>query len=382
MGKKRQKARGRPFDKGSDDPRINRDGRPPPSPNLQVRIREPKDIFEQISSTKFAGGIPSGARLRPKLKTDNDGDDVGRMETESQSWVIDEKKLFEATNNALKLHDSQSNRCHTPVLQKEKSRQEGFGVRFSFRCKFKNCKFISPLYKLFDETHDGRPLPNVQVGVAMAKTELTPNTIHVLGAALNMGTPSRQTLQKTYSQTLGCTSELAERAMADNRAVTTSALRLLGEHQDGEIPQVDVATDGQFSNRTYHFPTGKSDSVSAPVIENVTGLGLLVEHSNFSHRDGSLPANVHINSAETLAAQKNLEKSYQTKDHPLYYGTVTIDGDTSVAKALEKGRSNIGESRPLKRRACHFHGESAGTDFSRVGVVGYEYYLFYLIKHE
>ena len=144
----------------------------------------------------------------------------------------------------------------------------------------------------------------------------------------------------------------------------TAAMRLLGEVQEGEIPSVDVATDGQYSNRSYHFPTGKSDSVSAPVIEHVTGLGLLIEHENLSHRDGSLARDVHINSAETLAAQRNVLKAYSADKYPLFFGTVTTDGDASVAKALETARDEIGEIRPLKRRGCHFHGEGAGIEMT------------------
>ena len=357
MGKKR-KTGGRPFVK--DDARINRTGPPNQPPKVDcptpTRVREPRSIYNQISATKFGGGVPLGARLRPKPDVE-----VVEADSVSQNWIVDEQKLLEATNEALRLHDSSGNRHHTPVLQKLKTSRWGFGVSISFKCRFKNCRFSSPEYKLYDETSDGVPLQNVQVGVAMAKTELTPKTVDVLGAALNLATPARTTLQRSYSNSLLCSNELAEGAMAQNRSTVTSAVRLLGELTEGEIPSVDVATDGQYSNRSYHFPAGKSDSVSVPVVEHVTGFGLLVEHTNLSHRDGSLPANVHINSAETLAAQKNLEKSYQTKDNPLFYGTVTIDGDASVSKALETGRNCIGESRPLKRRGCHFHGVAAGT---------------------
>ena len=366
MGKKR-KATGRPFVKGDCDIRINRTG-PPHQPQKSViplppaRIRECQSIFNQISATKFSGGIPTGARLRPK--PDEPELELSETTSEGQNWIVDEDRLLQATNNALQLHDSSPRRHHTPILEKQKTCKVGFGISISFRCKFRNCQFSSPMYKLYAETADGDPLPNARVGVAMAKTELTPNTVDVLGAALNMSTPCRNTLQKSYSNSLHCTNELAESAMANNRATVTAAVRLLGDLNEGEIPSVDVATDGQYSNRSYHFPSGKSDSVSVPVIEQVTGMGLLVEHTNLSRRDGSLPADVHINNAETIAAQRNLEKSYGSKDHPIYYGTVTIDGDTSVAKALETGRSNLGESRPLKRRGCYFHGESAGTELN------------------
>ena len=367
MGKK-GKPRGKSFSKGEEDERINRDGRPlnpqEAKTDKPTRMRESQSIYEQISTAKFQGGVPIGATLRPKpddKDTDKDKD-VDEEDFDTQNWVVDQQKLFDATNDALQKHNAHSGCNHTPKFKKEQMRKIGFGVSVSFRCCFKNCKFTSDLYKLYEESTSGQPLPNVQVGVAMAKSSLTPKTVDLLNTTLNIASPSPSHLQKTYSKTLLHSTELAETALADNRATVISAKRLLGELKDGEIPEVDVATDGAYSNRSYHFPTGKSDSVSCPVIEQVTGLGLLIEHENLSHRDGTLPENIHINSAETIAAQKNIEKCYQAPKNPLYFSTVTIDGDSSVAKALVKAKESIGESHPLKRRACYFHGESAGSE--------------------
>ena len=359
--RKKGKPRGIPFTKG-DDSRRNLDGPPPPPPNdistSPTRFREPASIYNQISQNQYGGQVPIGARLRPKPDNVPCEDDAVAGDEVGQNWVIDEHKLLQATNEALKLHDSKK-RHHTPVFKKKKSVKIGFGVRISFECGFKNCHFVSPLFKLYEETESGQPVPNVQIGVAMAKSELSPKTVEVMGATLNLNTPSRQSLQKTYTNTLSAANDLAEAAMAENRAAVTSAVRLRGDFKKGEIPDADAMEDGQYSLRDYHYPTGKSDSVSVPVIENVTGLGLLTEHTNLSHRDGTLPADVHINAAETLASQLNVEKSYHGK-HPLYYSTMTTDGDTSVHNALQKARANIGESRPLNRRGCHFHGFGAG----------------------
>ena len=364
---KKRKATGVPFAKGSDDSRINRVGPPPPPPNdidkVPTRFREPASVYNQISQNQYQGQVPVGARLRPKPDDDptlgHSSEDMG------QNWVVDETRLLNATNAALKLHDTK-NRHHTPVLKKKKTIKVGFGVRVSFECGYKNCRFSSPLYNLYDETETGQPVPNVQIGVAMAKSELTPKTVEVMGAALNLATPSRQSMQKSYTKTLGVANDLAESAMAENRGAVTSAVRLRGELKRGQVPGADAAQDGQYSNRDYHGPTGKSDSVSVPVIENVTGWGLLTEHTNLSHRDGSLPLDVHINAAESIAAEQNVEKSYTAKENPLYYSSNTGDGDTKLSKALEAGRAKVGELRPLKRRGCHFHAFSAGMIVQKV----------------
>ena len=362
---KKRKACGKPFE--AKDPRINTTGPPtnppPETAKIKSRFREPKSVYDQISKTNFQGEVPPGAQLRP-FADKNECEDE-EFHPESQNWVVDNEKLLHATNDAYKQHDQSSSRNHTAIFKRKKVIQLGFGISVSFKCCYRNCKFDSKLYKLYDETARGEPTTNVQVGVAMAKSELTPKTVEVLGSTMNMSTPSRYTLQNKYSSSLECTNELAESAMEENRRIVTSAIRLQGKLEKDRIPSVEVATDGQYSNRSYHFPTGKSDSCSNPVIEQVTGLGLLISHENLSHRDGSLPQDVHINSAETIAVQRNLEKSHSATNFPLYYGVVTVDGDAGVARGLQTAQSNVGESRPLKRRGCHFHGEGAGIKMKK-----------------
>ena len=344
-----------------DDPRRSHGAPSTETENLHRR-REPKSVFENVAQQ--SGGVPRGATLRPYDDSVGlgDGDLFGESAVEgtSESWLIDEKKLFEATNDALKLHHAtKRRRNHTPKLAKQHVTKIGLGRRVSFRCHFKNCQFVSKQYDLYEKTESGQPVPNLQLGVALTKTDLTPKSVESLAASLNLDIPCHTSLVKAHSQALSVTEELSERAMKDNRQEVTSTLRLQGDVVEGEIPCADVALDGQYSNRSYHCPTGKSDSVSVPVIEQVTGRGLIVQHVNLSHRDGSLPTNVHINSGETLAARMNYEKTHSAEDYPLHFGVVTTDGDTGLAKALEGGRANVGESRPLKRRSCSFHVDSA-----------------------
>ena len=356
MGKKKEKIRGRPFtnndtrrNTGFSDVSFNGD-------NQQI-IREPRRLYNQISSTSFHGEVPPGARLRPLF--DNEPQFSTTVpESDNQNFVIDDKKMLEATNKALQAHHLHAPN-HMPLWKRSKTVQVGFGVKMSFHCNFKNCQFESELFEFYESTPTGQPTTNLQVGVAMSKTDITPKTVQLLGSAMNLGTPSSVSLQKSYSKALSCSAALADEAMADNRESVTASLRLKGLCQDGEIPSVDVTTDGQYSNRSYHCPTGKSDSVSIPVIEQITGQGLLIQHTNLSHRDGTLDKNTHINSAETIGARKNLENTYNASRAPLCFSTVTVDGDAGVAKALRETHDHLGLKRPLKRRACFFHGIQA-----------------------
>ena len=352
-----KKVRGKPFTKG-EDPRRS-EGQPSVEKLTQnVRVREPKSVFANCSGQ--LGEIPPGASLRPY--DDSDPRRTGNTEqqlTNSENWIVDNEKLMTALNDAIKCHHSQHRMNHTPKLIQNRVVKVGFGVRVNFKCGFKACKFESPSYDLYMTGPNGQPLTNLQVGVAMSKTDLTPRTIETLTATMNIHSPTPETLHKSYQKAMDVAESLAEDAMADNRAEVTSTLRLRGEVEPGTIPQADVAIDGQYSNRSYHFPTGKSDSVSIPVIEQVTGRGLLVQHTNLSHRDGTLPKDVHINSGETLGARLNYEKTHSTPNFPLHFGVVTTDGDTGLIKALDAGRTGVGEDRPMARRNCAFHGEAA-----------------------
>ena len=355
---KKGKPRGKPFLK--NDPRIKHNqGSPSNDFQSPPRVREPKTVFDNVAAQ--VGGIPIGATLRPyddtKAKCQENESQIGST---SQNWLIDEQKLLGATNDALKCHNASKRRKnHTPCLLKDRFNKVGFGVQVSFKCGFKNCRFKSKLYHLYEQSETGQPLPNMNIGVALSKTDLTPKTVETLATTLNLDAPNIKTIRKSYNQALNQTEQLAEEAMKDNRKEVTCSLRLKGEVKKGSIPNAPGAVDGQYSNRDYHHPTGKSDSVSVPFVEHVTGKALICQHVNLSHRDGTLPSNVHINGGESLASGIGWEKTYTDPNYPLFLGTLTGDGDTSLIKAMEAARKKVGESRPLKRRLCFFHGENA-----------------------
>ena len=360
MVKKFKKPRGVPFATGDD--RAKQGGRPFAETETVSRVREPKSVFDNVATQ--LGAIPPGATLRPF----DDSDAKNGYETlqnaqsgmDSENWLVDEGKMLEATNEALKDHSSsKKRRGHTPKLQKHHVQKVGFGVQVSFKCGWGNCKFQSRKYELYTSTESGQPLTNIQVGVAMSKTDLTPKTVETLATTLNLNPPTLRHLHKSVGKALAHTEELSETAMADNRREVTSTIRLRGELTAGEIPDAEGAIDGNYELRSYHVPTGKSDSVSVPVVEQVTGKALLIQQVNLSHRDGTLPEDVHINSGETLGGGQCYEKTHKAKKFPLHLGTLTTDGDIKLFHALEAARKKVGEPRPLKRKGCFFHAESA-----------------------
>lgn len=283
----------------------------------------------------------------------------------AENWIVDENKLFESFNSAIKEHDTHakmikgSNKGHSAVFQKLMDRRVGFGVVVQFKCNHPRCTFQSSQFDLFEKLADGGVKTNLQAGTAMAKSDITPTKLEFLSTVLNVKPPSRATLQKQYNVALEASEPLAEKAMAENRGVVYKLLQRKGKVEEGVIPEVEASTDGQYSLRSYHTPTGHSQSASIPVIENETGAGLLIQHSALSRRDGSLKT--HINTAEHHGGNINYTKTYKAERFPLALQTMTIDGDASVRKGFEKGVTECGESRPFKTRACSQHGSKAAA---------------------
>lgn len=281
----------------------------------------------------------------------------------AENWIVDQAKLLECFNGAMQEHAEYCQRIkgrnqgHTPVLNKLMDKRVGFGVIVRYCCRFRNCRFESRPYELFKRTVSGGAQMNLQTGIAMAKSDLTPTKVEFLSTVMNIKSPARSTLQKKYNQALRAAEPLAEMAMAENRKKVYESLGVKVEVGVGTIPEIEAATDGQYSNRSYHTPTGNSQSASIPVIENETGEGYLIQHSSLSKRDGSLDS--HINHAESEAANINYVKTYQATEYPLALQTVTVDGDASIQKGFQKGVAECRESRLFQSRACSQHGINA-----------------------
>ena len=181
-----------PFKKGSGDSGDPRRFEGAPSTSFEGdndrRNREPASVYDQLSQTNYRGNVPPGARLRPS--PDNDPLECS-PEINSENWVVDSQKMQFAQNDVLKDHNTlKSRQNHVPILQIFEEKKVGFGIQVRYHCGFKNCKYVSSMYELYQKTSTGQPTTNLQAAVAMAKTELTPKTVNLLGTTLNLASPS------------------------------------------------------------------------------------------------------------------------------------------------------------------------------------------------
>ena len=243
-------------------------------------------VNERLQSASQLPGIvlrptrPNNAPLAEDGGTSND--------------IVDLNLMNKAHSEALREHSSyiiQGRRRHRPSsshsvsLVLRKTGQVGFGTSVNFRCK--GCRFVSKSYKLYESTAAGGCMTNVAAGVALSKVAIKPSDASFLISSLNVNGPSRQTLQKYFSQSCTVAEDVLEEAVTANRGTVHDYLRVVGRADDAACPSASVSLDGQFNRPVYHGYDGKSTTVSEPVLENETGLNLLVAHAVKSKLDGT-----------------------------------------------------------------------------------------------
>ena len=355
------------FCKGGENP--NRlSGRPSTDldePRVWCRPTLPLGTSSETSLTVTP--VPDDS-LRPRVRSSSvppSGPRKSPLSQDSENWICDEGKLLESFNGAMQEHTAYSNQVkgrnkgHTPVLEKLMDQHVGFGVVVRYRCKFGNCRFESSSYDLFQRTESGGAQLNLQAGTAMAKSDLTPTKVDFLATVMNIKAPARCTLQKKYNIACEAAEPLAEDAMADNRRKVYESMESRGEWsaKSGEKPKFRGAQDGQYQKRSYHTPSGNSESASIPLIEHETGEGGLVGHTSLNKREGTLKC--HINLAERQGSKENYVKAHQASRYPLVLKTVGTDADATLKEGFQEGVEECGESEPVELQACSQHGMNA-----------------------
>ena len=287
--KKKRGGVGRPFSNGSDQ-RINSTGRPAVLPAIILKTRYSHDIVSQAAKNehKRITDLP-GVSLRPKTSLPI----TPVISDNSSNEVIDLNRLRQSQTEALRLHHDYITKQKRPAtkhivsLSMNKLSNQGFGVSVHYRCK--QCKFISPVFKLFATTETGACATNVQAAVALSKVPIKSSDAAFLFSTLNLHAPTVKTLQTHFSKSCSVADDLLEDSLSENRAVVRNYLSIVGRSDNPECPSASVSLDGQFNRPVYHGYDGRATSVSEPVIENETDLNLLVSHAVVSKWDGSYP---------------------------------------------------------------------------------------------
>ena len=288
MSKKKKKGgHGRPLT--SYDPRHN-SGAPSVLSNLNLKKRYDLKVVNQACENEHKRSMTDlpGVCLRPKgappmtaSPTDNSSNDI-----------VDLERLKQAQCGALKLHQQYvTNRrrrpatAHAVSLIPTKVANMGFGVSIRYKCK--QCRFLSPVYKLYATTATGGCATNLQAGVALTKVPIKSSDASFLFSTLNLNAPSTQTLGNHFNRSCSVANDVLEESLSENRAAVRDYLTVVGRSDSSECPSASVSLDGQYNRPIYHNYNGKATSVSEPVLENETAQNLMVSFAVASKLDGS-----------------------------------------------------------------------------------------------
>ena len=292
--KRRSGGKGKVFERGPDE-RRNSTGKPAV---LSLEKGSKKRFSEQLTSQACENeGVKSvtqlpGVMLRPLKVTQTT---ISPAEGSNANDIVDLNLMNRAHSEALKEHFSyvthrrQPGIKHTVSLVSKKVAQVGFGTSINFKCN--GCRFVSKAYKLYESTATGACVTNVAAGAALTKIAIKPSDATFFLSSLNINGPSRQTLQKHLSKSCTIAQDLLEETVSLNRGTVRDYLHVVSRVDDAACPSASVSLDGQFNRPVYHGWDGKSTTVSEPVLENETGLNLLVSHAVKSKLDGTYDNN-------------------------------------------------------------------------------------------
>ena len=287
--KRRRGGEGKGWFTKDSDPRINASGRPSVLTEMNHKKRYDTDIVNQALSNEQKNHATDlqGVRLRPCPSAPH----AITTTDEGVNDIVDLSRLRQSQSDALRLHRDYVNGKRRPPtkhlisLTMNKVHNRGFGVSVHYTCK--QCKFVSPIFKLYATTTTGGCATNVQAAVALSKVPIKSSDAAFLFSSLNLNAPVEKTLQKHFTKACSVASAVLEESLSQNRSVVRDYLQVVGRSDDPDCPSASVSLDGQFNRPIYHGYDGKSTSVSEPVIENETNLNLLVSHAVVSKLDGT-----------------------------------------------------------------------------------------------
>ena len=226
-----------------------------------------------------------GVRLRPL----NEETETTIHTDSSSNEIIDLKLQQDAYRLAHRQHREFAikRKCtrHAPTLVMKKVSNRGFGITVRFSCS--RCHFVSTPQNLFHTTPTGACVTNLQSGVAFSKTSLKPTEAELVFNSMGVSCPSRKTLQKHFTNSNSTCASILDESLAENRAALRDYVELSQSDNRVDCPSVAVSFDGQYNRPVYHGFDGKASSVSEPVLEEETGMNLLVGYAVVSKKDGS-----------------------------------------------------------------------------------------------
>jgi hypothetical protein len=208
-----------------------------------------EDTAENLPSTSTAG-VPQRhdytAKLRPKKPekktTEQDSTMLGMR-------LLDTSMMTQAFNEAFSNHQQLSPNCqrlHFTVFQEQK-----VGVCWKMSLQCTNCKFKTPLQKMYREAATtGRgpkpAAPNVGLAVGLQDTPMGNTRCRLLLASMDIPPPARSGMQQKSNRVGQAIHQLNESDMAQK----LEGVKTLNTDQGRPENEINIAMDGRYNSVT------------------------------------------------------------------------------------------------------------------------------------
>ena len=108
--------------------------------------------------------------------------------------VVDSEKMLETMNKLTKLHSNPDSGCDNVEFTTLKETKVGLAWKYIYKCK--NCDFVSPEFKLYNEIPTKKPGPNaarinLQLQIGLQETPMGNRRARILLNAMDIPHPAK-----------------------------------------------------------------------------------------------------------------------------------------------------------------------------------------------
>ena len=283
---------------------------------------------------------------------------------ENTNRLVHTEKLKNLWNSAIEGHAIQSSKCQKPKFTEAREIKRGLAVSQSLKCV--NCRYVTPLHKLYNEVKltPGRgarsAVPNVALVVALGHTTIGNDKARDILSAIDLPVPSESSMQKLAVHVKEATKTVAERGCAEKLELVCGKEKIVGLKTDMRYNTSRLSTSRRTGiNQTSQGVTfamedksGESYIVAADIQNKICRIGTQLRLKGIDVQcpghDGCTASVHRFDSLSEKVAGQNIGK--KMLDRGIIVSHVTSDGDAQCAKGVQEVTPT-----PVKRFADTTH---------------------------
>ena len=307
-----------------------------------------------MSTAELRAPPPTSTLLQQKKGT---ATRASGKKNKNKMRLIHLEKNNEMWNTAIHQHNQQTS-CRNPQFTQDKEKRWGIGIKQSLKCT--NCKFKTPLFKLYEEAK-GPPRPgpkqaaaSVSLQVALADSSIANTKARALLSALDLQVPCRTRMDKTAKRVADEMVQVAETGMKEKLAEVTNESNELQISADTRYnccrPALSRRTGEMTTTQAATFAMekkSKNNYIVAKYAQNK--ICIICSKHGFNAPPHDCTANLHrFESLSEKTAGRSIGQYLLAQGAKVTY--CTTDGDAQFKSGLQEVSPH-----PIKRQADTQH---------------------------